>query len=217
MVFQLLAGTVSELFFRNTESASGRVSGAELPGRFQVSLPRAVMLNESVGKNTAHTAGSSGCVPRPCAAPWLREGGNLMNAAMYAARILYHSDIPCISCVCGSVRLCCPRPVGSQVPSALQEGLASTATHPTRGCAFSGRIRRVDTAARRLSAKVADIRVQARATGLRYVNIGCYDGSAKTLPASCTNLAVFLRWHMFGQCVRLCGCAGCAWPSHSTS
>jgi hypothetical protein len=72
-----------------------------------------------------------------------------MNAAMYAARILYHSDIPCISCVCGSVRLCCPRPVGSQVPSALQEGLAYTATHPTRGCAFSGRIRRVDTAARR--------------------------------------------------------------------
>ena len=160
---------------------------------------------------------SSGCVPSPCAAPWLREGGNLMNAAMYAARILYHSVTPCISCVCEGARRCCPRPVGSQVPSALQEGLASTATHPTRGCAFSGRIRRVDTAARRLSAKVADIRVQARATGLRYVNIGCYDGSAKTLPASCTNLAVFLRWHMFGQCVRLCGCAGCAWPSHSTS
>jgi hypothetical protein len=44
----LYVGTVSELFFRNTESASGRVSGAELPGRFQVSLPRAVMLNESV-------------------------------------------------------------------------------------------------------------------------------------------------------------------------
>ena len=96
-------------------------------------------------------AGSSGCVPRPCAAPWLREGGNLMIAAMHAARILYHPDIHCISCVCESVRrrLCCPRPVGSQVPSALQEGLASTATHPTRGCAFSGRIRRVDTAARR--------------------------------------------------------------------
>ena len=160
---------------------------------------------------------SSGCVPRPCAAPWLREGGNLMNAAMYAARILYHSVTPCISCVCGRVRLCCPRPVGSQVPSALQEGLASTATHPTSGCAFSGRIRRVGIAARRLSAKVADIRVQARATGLRYVNSGCYDGSAKTLPASCTNLAVFLRWHMFGKCMRLCGCAGCAWPSHSTS
>jgi hypothetical protein len=29
-----------------------------------------------------------------------------MNAAMYAARILYHFDLPCISCVCGSVRLC---------------------------------------------------------------------------------------------------------------
>ena len=140
-----------------------------------------------------------------------------MNAAMYAARILYHPDLHCILCVCESVRLCCPRPVGSQVPSALQEGVAYTATHPTRGCAFSGRIRRVDTEARRLSAKVADIRAQARATGLLYVNIGCYDGSAKTLPASCTNLAVFLRWHMFGKCMRLCGCAGCAWPSHSTS
>ena len=122
---------------------------------------------------------------------------------MYAARILYHSVTPCISCVCEGARLCCPRPVGSQVPSALQEGLTSTATHPTRGCAFSGRIRRVDTAARRLSAKVADIRVQAGATSLRYVNIGCHDGSAKTLPASSTNLAVFLRWHMFGKCMRL--------------
>ena len=107
--------------------------------------------------------------------------------------------------------------LGHKCPLLCKRDLTSTATHPTRGCAFSGRIRRVDTAARRLSAKVADIRVQARATGLRYVNIGCYDGSAKTLPASCTNLAVFLRWHMFGQCVRLCGCAGCAWPSHSTS
>ena len=89
-----------------------------------------------------------------------------MIAAMHAARILYHPDIHCILCVCERVRLCCPRPVGSQVPSALQGGLVSTATHPTRGCAVSGRIRRVDTAARRLSAKVADIRVQARATGL---------------------------------------------------
>ena len=52
--FQLLAGTVSKLFSRNTESASGPVSGAELPGRFQVSLPRAVMLNESVEKYRAY-------------------------------------------------------------------------------------------------------------------------------------------------------------------
>ena len=48
VVFQLLAPAVSELFSRNTESASGRVSGAELPGRFQVSLPRAAMLDKSV-------------------------------------------------------------------------------------------------------------------------------------------------------------------------
>ena len=34
--------------FRNAESAPGPVSGAELPGRFQVSLPRAVMLDKSV-------------------------------------------------------------------------------------------------------------------------------------------------------------------------
>ncbi len=143
--FQSLAGTPSDFLSPNAESASGLVSGAEQPGRCQVSLSRAVMLDINRGKNYRAYAGSSGCVPRPCAAPWLREGGNLMNAAMYAARILYHSEIPCISCVCESVRLCCPRPVGSQVPSALQEGLTSTATHPTRGCAFSRRIRRVDT------------------------------------------------------------------------
>ena len=47
VVFQLLAGTVSELFFRNAESGREGVSGAELPGRFQVSLPRAVMLDNS--------------------------------------------------------------------------------------------------------------------------------------------------------------------------
>ena len=35
-------------FLRNTESASGPVSGAELPGRFQVLLPRAAMLDKSV-------------------------------------------------------------------------------------------------------------------------------------------------------------------------
>jgi hypothetical protein len=48
VVFQLLARTVSELFSRNTESAPGPVSGAELPGRFQVLLPRAAMLDKSV-------------------------------------------------------------------------------------------------------------------------------------------------------------------------
>jgi hypothetical protein len=35
------------------------------------------------------------------------------------------------------------------------------------------------------------------------VNIGGYDGIAKTLPASRTNLAVFLRRHMFGKRMRL--------------
>ena len=177
-----------------------------------------VPLCSIIPENTPRTRlSSSGCVPSPCAAPWLREGGNLMIAAMHAARILYHPDMHCILCVFESVRLCCPRPVGSQVPSALQEGLTSAATHPTRGCAFRGRIRRVETASRRSSAKVADIRVQARATGLLYVNIGRYDESAKTLPASCPNLAAFLRWHMFGKCMRRLGCAGCSWPSHSTS
>ena len=48
MVFQLLARAVSELFFPNAESGREGVSGAELPGRFQVSLPRAVMLDKSV-------------------------------------------------------------------------------------------------------------------------------------------------------------------------
>ena len=43
-------GRFLSCFLPNAESALGRVSGAELPGRFQVSLPRAVMLNESVEK-----------------------------------------------------------------------------------------------------------------------------------------------------------------------
>ena len=120
-----------------------------------------------------------------------------MNAAMYAARSLYHSVTPCISCVCGRVRLCCPRPVGSQVPSALQEGLASTATHPTRGCAFSGRIRRVDTTARRLSAKVADIRVQARATGLRYVSMAV----TTEVRRRCLRPARIMRYSCGGTCL----------------
>ena len=59
--------------------------------------------------------------------------------------------------------------------------------------------------------------MRARATGLFYVNFGCYDGSAKTLPASCTNLASFLRWYTFGKCMRRWGCAGRSYPSHSTS
>ena len=48
-------------FCRNAESASGRVSGAELPGRFQVSLPRAGMLDKSVET----------CRARGCVAPFL--------------------------------------------------------------------------------------------------------------------------------------------------
>ncbi len=50
MVFQLLARAVSELFFPKHRIRAGAGFGAELPGRFQVSLPRAVMLNESVEK-----------------------------------------------------------------------------------------------------------------------------------------------------------------------
>ena len=68
---------------------------------------------------------------------------------------------------------------------------------------MNGRIPRAETVSRRFAAKVADIREPARATGLFYVNIGCYDVNAKTLHAPCTNLASFLRGHMFGMCMRL--------------